>query len=76
MDIWRAAAPAIDFLAPDIYLLDFKAVCASYVRSGNPLMIPEARQGRTLGLGGAHGALTVLPVKSARCPTAGGCVRR
>ncbi len=45
MDIWRAAAPAIDFLAPDIYLHDFKAVCASYVRSGNPLMIPEARQG-------------------------------
>lgn len=45
MDIWRAAAPAIDFLAPDIYLPDFKAVCASYVRSGNPLMIPEARQG-------------------------------
>ena len=38
--------------------------------------LPEARQGRTLGLGGAHGALTVLPVKSARCPTAGGCVRR
>ncbi len=38
--------------------------------------LPEARQGRALGLGGAHGALTVLPVKSARCPTAGGCVRR
>ncbi len=45
MDIWRAAAPVIDFLAPDIYLHNFKAVCASYVRSGNPLMIPEARQG-------------------------------
>jgi len=45
MDIWRAAAPQVDFLAPDIYLPDFKAVCDSYVRSGNPLMIPEARQG-------------------------------
>ena len=45
MDIWRAAAPQIDFLAPDIYLTDFKTVTASYVRSGNPLMIPEARQG-------------------------------
>jgi len=45
MDIWRAAAPEVDFLAPDIYLPDFKAVCASYVRSGNPLMIPEARRG-------------------------------
>ena len=45
MDIWRAGAAQIDFLAPDIYLTDFKAVCARYVRSGNPLMIPEARQG-------------------------------
>lgn len=45
MDIWRAAAPQIDFLAPDIYLTDFKKVCSLYRRSGNPLMIPEARQG-------------------------------
>jgi hypothetical protein len=45
MDIWRAAAPEVDLLAPDIYLADFKAVCASYTRSGNPLMIPEARRG-------------------------------
>ncbi|MEN6334878.1 MAG: DUF5597 domain-containing protein [Phycisphaerales bacterium] len=45
MDIWRAAAPEVDLLAPDIYLPDFKAVCASYTRSGNPLMIPEARRG-------------------------------
>jgi len=45
LDIWRAAAPEVDLLAPDIYLPDFKAVCESYVRLGNPLMIPEARQG-------------------------------
>jgi len=45
MDIWRAAAPSIDFLAPDIYLTDFKRICSLYTRSGNPLMIPEARQG-------------------------------
>jgi len=45
MDIWRAAAPAIDLLAPDIYLPDFKGVCESYARSGNPLMIPEASRG-------------------------------
>jgi hypothetical protein len=45
MDVWRAAAPAIDLLAPDIYLPDFKGVCASYARSGNPLMIPEAGRG-------------------------------
>jgi hypothetical protein len=43
MDIWRAAAPSLDLLAPDIYLPDFKAVCASYAQRGNPLFIPEAR---------------------------------
>lgn len=43
MDIWRAAAPKIDLLAPDIYLPDFKGVCAGFTRSGNPLFIPEAR---------------------------------
>ncbi|HYW43330.1 MAG TPA: DUF5597 domain-containing protein [Bryobacteraceae bacterium] len=43
LDVWRAAAPRIDLLAPDIYLPDFKGVCASYTRSGNPLFIPEAR---------------------------------
>jgi hypothetical protein len=49
IDIWRAAAPQADLMAPDIYLNDFKGVCASYARSGNPLFIPEAR-------GGAQGA--------------------
>lgn len=43
MDIWRAAAPDIDLYAPDIYLPDFKGICAEYTQSGNPLMIPEAR---------------------------------
>ncbi|MEJ2701974.1 MAG: beta-galactosidase, partial [Sedimentisphaerales bacterium] len=28
MDIWRAAAPDIDLYAPDIYLPDFKGICA------------------------------------------------
>ena len=41
-DIWRAAAPKIDFLAPDIYLEDFKRVCKLYNQYGNPLFIPES----------------------------------
>ena len=41
MTVWRAAAPDIDLLAPDIYLDDFKQVCAQYTFSGNPLFIPE-----------------------------------
>jgi hypothetical protein len=42
MDVWHAAAPHIDFLAPDIYLDDFQRVCREYMHGGNPLMIPEA----------------------------------
>jgi hypothetical protein len=42
MDIWRAGAPAIDFLSPDIYFPDFTHWCKMYHRSGNPLFIPEA----------------------------------
>jgi hypothetical protein len=44
MDVWRAAAPHIDYLAPDIYRPDFSFVCREYTQSGNPLMIPEARR--------------------------------
>ena len=43
MDVWRAAAPAADLFAPDIYVPDFKGTCALYTRSGNPFFIPEAR---------------------------------
>ncbi|HOD80075.1 MAG: Beta-galactosidase precursor [Planctomycetes bacterium ADurb.Bin126] len=42
MDVWRAAGTDIDFLAPDIYLSDFKGICEEYTQQGNPLMIPEA----------------------------------
>jgi len=34
-DIWRAAAPSIDILAPDIYLQNFIEVCKEYSRAGN-----------------------------------------
>ena len=36
MDIWKAAAPHIDVLAPDIYLSDFKNIVADYHRADNP----------------------------------------
>jgi hypothetical protein len=42
-DVWRAAAPSIDFIAPDIYSTEFRENCESYTRSGNPLFIPEAQ---------------------------------
>ncbi len=44
-DIWRAGAPNIDILAPDIYLPNFIEICAMYNRSGNLLFIPESRAG-------------------------------
>jgi beta-galactosidase GanA len=43
MDIWKAGAPAIDFLAPDFYNPDFKHWCDLYTRTGDPLFIPEHR---------------------------------
>ena len=49
LDIWRAAAPSIDFIAPDIYTDEFKWVCQEFTRSGNPLFIPETRGG-TVGV--------------------------
>lgn len=42
-DIWRAAAPAIDILAPDIYLPNFDDITALYARKENVLFIPESR---------------------------------
>jgi hypothetical protein len=45
IDVWRAAAPSIDFIAPDIYMDEFVWACKEYVRSGNPLFIPETRSG-------------------------------
>ena len=45
LDVWRAAASSIDFIAPDIYMDDFNWACQEYTRSGNPLFIPETRGG-------------------------------
>jgi len=42
IDVWRAAAPALDFLAPDIYFQNFSQWAQAYTRNGNPLFIPEA----------------------------------
>lgn len=44
ISIWKAAAPDIDFVAPDIYLRDDEAVLKVidlYARPDNALMVPE-----------------------------------
>ncbi len=43
-DIWRAGAPAIDILAPDIYLPQYAQILQSFAQSGNPAFNPETRQ--------------------------------
>ncbi len=41
LDIWRAAAPLLDMITPDIYYGDFDYICKEYKSLGNPLYIPE-----------------------------------
>jgi hypothetical protein len=43
MDVWKAAAPALDFLAPDIYVEDVKGTFNDYARADNPLFAPETQ---------------------------------
>lgn len=45
MDVWRAAAPQLDMLSPDIYFGVYTDLCQAYTQSGNPLFIPETRGG-------------------------------
>lgn len=41
IDIWKAAAPSINILAPDIYIPEFLKTAAAYRRLDNPLFVPE-----------------------------------
>lgn len=46
VDLWRAAAPDIDLLCPDIYSTDlFDWVMERYDMPDNPVMVPETRCG-------------------------------
>jgi hypothetical protein len=49
LDVWRAAAPSIDFIAPDIYTDEFVWACREFTRSNNPLFIPEIQGGKHSG---------------------------
>lgn len=53
MDIWHAAAPALDMLCPDLYVPEFNELCARFTREGNPLFLPESA-------GDARGAANVF----------------
>jgi beta-galactosidase GanA len=42
IDIWKAGAPSVDMIAPDIYFPNFSELVAHYDREDNTLFIPEA----------------------------------
>ncbi|HEY1606462.1 MAG TPA: DUF5597 domain-containing protein [Allosphingosinicella sp.] len=44
VDVWKAGAPDIDLIAPDIYFRDFGEILDRYARPDNALFIPEANQ--------------------------------
>jgi beta-galactosidase GanA len=44
IDVWKAGAPSLDLLAPDIYFRNFTDIVPRYDRPDNALFIPE--QGR------------------------------
>lgn len=54
IDIWRAAAPVIDFIAPDIYFPNFTEWADRYTRGGNPLFIPEALRSPEAAVNSLH----------------------
>jgi beta-galactosidase GanA len=75
MDVWRAGAPLIDFLSPDIYFSNFAEWCRKYHRSGNPLFIPEASRAEESAVNvfyaiGQHDAIGFCPfsIESIRDP--------
>lgn len=48
LDVWRAAAPSIDFYSPDYYNPQFKKWADLYTRQGNPLFVPEHKFDETV----------------------------
>ena len=48
MDVWKAGAPAVDFLSPDFYTPRFEHWNDLYTRQNNPLFIPEHRFDHTV----------------------------
>lgn len=65
-EIWKVAAPSIDFLAPDIYSGDFQGICEGYIATTGRLFIPEMQRSSTgvaqmLLAVGELGALGVSP---------------
>jgi beta-galactosidase GanA len=68
LPIWKAAAPAVDIIAPDIYMNDpakVQRILELYSRRDNPLLIPEIANApeyaRFFFLALGHGAIGFAP---------------
>lgn len=61
-DVWRAAAPSIDLLSPDIYFPNFIEWARRYRAPENPLFIPESLRSSDASVNGlyAYGALDAM----------------
>ena len=60
LDIWKAGAPSLDLICPDIYnenRREFLRICGRYNRPDNPLFIPESPIG---GLANAMNAFLAV----------------
>jgi hypothetical protein len=44
LDVWKAFAPSLDMISPDVYLNDYSSSCAKYRHREQPLFIPEQRR--------------------------------
>jgi beta-galactosidase GanA len=78
LDIWKAGAPSIDFMSPDIYFANFREIVGGYVRPGNPLFIPEANRAGRVESGaeaffaiGRHDAIGFSPFSIENIPESG-----
>jgi hypothetical protein len=63
-DVWRAAVPAVDFFAPDLYFPNVVEWTNRYTQPANPLFIPESGRANTAELGAnafyAYGQLNAM----------------
>jgi hypothetical protein len=56
LDIWKAGAPTVEVMAPDIYNPAFAGWCERYRRADNPLFVPEAKNGEEVGVHALYAA--------------------
>ena len=52
LDVWKAAAPAVDMIGPDIYIDDshaYRETLSQYHRADNPTWIPETGMDESFG---------------------------